>query len=241
MLVLVFSRLKIQIKPVGRPNDSKDSNTQIIFNPWSVMHKEICIPVRKLCMTTMRFCVGWLPWRHARRLRNELCVCRCQERRRIAFEVFKLRGAWSDRDTNDIFAHCSLVFYFIDFKFSNFACPSELHPLIWFFCKNSFRKKKNPKTHPKRLSSQHLHSFVNHAETWYSAFRNFFPKLWFKKIDFWSDWAQIFRKDSLCHPPAPNFFFGGVIFKITAEFRFFSLFPWKRSKYNSFFTNFVWL
>ena len=54
-----------------------------------------------------------------------------------------LRGAWSDRDTNDIFAHCSLIFYFLDFKFSNFVCPSELHPLIWFFLKNSFRKKKN--------------------------------------------------------------------------------------------------
>ena len=57
--------------------------------------------------------------------------------------VSHLRGAWSDRDTNDIFAHCSLIFYFLDFKFSNFVCPSELHPLIWFFLKNSFRKKKN--------------------------------------------------------------------------------------------------
>ena len=55
----------------------------------------------------------------------------------------ELRGAWSDRDTNDIFAHCSLIFYYLDFKFSNFVCPSELHPLIWFFLKNSFRKKKN--------------------------------------------------------------------------------------------------
>ena len=50
---------------------------------------------------------------------------------------------WSDRDTNDIFAHCSLIFYYLDFKFSNFVCPSELHPLIWFFLKNSFTKKKN--------------------------------------------------------------------------------------------------
>ena len=53
-----------------------------------------------------------------------------------------LRGAWRDRDTNDIFAHCSLISYFLDFKFSNFICLSELHPLIWFFFKNSFRKKK---------------------------------------------------------------------------------------------------
>ena len=57
--------------------------------------------------------------------------------------MFRLRGAWSDRDTNDIFAHCSLIFYYLDFKFSNFVCPSEPHPLIWFFLKNSFRKKKN--------------------------------------------------------------------------------------------------
>ena len=57
--------------------------------------------------------------------------------------LFHLRGAWRDRDTNDIFAHCSLIFYFLDFKFSNFVCPSVLHRLIWFFLKNSFRKKKN--------------------------------------------------------------------------------------------------
>ena len=55
----------------------------------------------------------------------------------------QLRGAWSDRDTNDIFADCSLIFYFLDLKFSNFVCPSELHPLIWSFSKISFRKKKN--------------------------------------------------------------------------------------------------
>ena len=48
-------------------------------------------------------------------------------------ETLYLRGAWRDRDTNDIFAHCSLIFYFLDFKFSNFVCPSDLHRLIWFF------------------------------------------------------------------------------------------------------------
>ena len=53
-----------------------------------------------------------------------------------------LRGAWRDRDTNDFFGHCSLIFSFLDFRLSNFVCPSELHPLIWFFFKNSFRKKK---------------------------------------------------------------------------------------------------
>ena len=58
-------------------------------------------------------------------------------------QKINLRGAWRDRDTNNIFAHCSLIFYFLDFKFSNFICLSELHPLIWSFFKNSFRKKKS--------------------------------------------------------------------------------------------------
>ena len=61
----------------------------------------------------------------------------------IFLRTSPLRGAWRDRDTNDIFAHCSLIFYFLDFKFSNFVCLSELYPLIWFIFKNSFRKKKN--------------------------------------------------------------------------------------------------
>ena len=61
------------------------------------------------------------------------------------------RGAWRDCDTNDIFAHCSLIFYFLDFKFSNFVCPSELHPMIWFFFQNSFRKRKYPKNRPNAL------------------------------------------------------------------------------------------
>ena len=60
-----------------------------------------------------------------------------------------LRGAWSDRDTNDIFAHCSLIFYFLDFKFSNFVCPSELHPLIWFFLKIPSGKRKISEKPPK--------------------------------------------------------------------------------------------
>ena len=62
---------------------------------------------------------------------------------KLTWQLGRLRGAWSDRDTNDIFAHCSLIFYFLGLKFSNFVCPSELHPLIWFFLKNSFWKKKN--------------------------------------------------------------------------------------------------
>ena len=62
------------------------------------------------------------------------------------------RGAWRDRDTNDIFAHCSLIFYFLDFKFSNFVCPSELHPLIWLFLKIPSGKWKYPENNQKRLS-----------------------------------------------------------------------------------------
>ena len=57
--------------------------------------------------------------------------------------------AWRDRDTNDIFAHCSLNFYFLDFKFSNFVCPSELHPFIWFFLKIPSGKRKISEKPPK--------------------------------------------------------------------------------------------
>ena len=67
----------------------------------------------------------------------------------MVVKEFFLRGAWSDRDTNDIFAHCSLIFYYLDFKFSNFICLSELHPLIWFFFKNSLRKRKVSEKPPK--------------------------------------------------------------------------------------------
>ena len=63
-----------------------------------------------------------------------------------------LRGEWRDRDTNDIFAHCSLIFYFLDFKFSNFVFPSELHPLIWFFLKFLQKKKNIRKTTQSALA-----------------------------------------------------------------------------------------
>ena len=62
-----------------------------------IMHKQIHIPVRKLCMTTMHCCAAWLPWRHAHRLRNEKRVCRCQEHHRVAFEVFKLKSMQSEK------------------------------------------------------------------------------------------------------------------------------------------------
>ena len=90
------------------------------------------------------------------RLKNEMKLRESflVERIEAAGCTCTLRGAWSDRDTNDIFVHCYLIFYFPDFKFSNFFCPSELHPLIWFFLKNSFRKKKNiQKTTKNALAS----------------------------------------------------------------------------------------
>ena len=74
-------------------------------NPWGVTHKEIRIPVRKLCMTTMHCCVCWLPWRHAHWLRNEKRVCWCQEHHRVAFEVFKLKSMQSEKQPFlDVFA-----------------------------------------------------------------------------------------------------------------------------------------
>ena len=44
---------------------------------------------------------------------------------------------------DDIFALRSLIFYFLDFKFSNCVCPPELHPLTWFLFKKFFSKKKS--------------------------------------------------------------------------------------------------
>ena len=49
---------------------------------------------------------------------------------------------WRDRDPNDISADCFFISYFLDFKFSKYVCPSELHLLIWFLFNNLFRKKK---------------------------------------------------------------------------------------------------
>ena len=73
----------------------------------------------------------------------------------------------------------------------------------------------------------------------YSAFNFFSQTLFkpFKKIGFSLDLSQIFRKDSWYHPLTLNLFFGVVIFKIRAEFRFFSSLPWERFLYNYFFTN----
>ena len=59
-----------------------------------------------------------------------------------------LRGAWRDRDRSNIFGYCSLFFYCLDFKLSNFASPSELHPFVWFL-----QEKENIRNYPKRLNS----------------------------------------------------------------------------------------
>ena len=44
---------------------------------------------------------------------------------------------------NDIFAHRSLIFLPSWLQIFQLCLSSELHPFIWFFFKNSFRKKKN--------------------------------------------------------------------------------------------------
>ena len=59
------------------------------------------------------------------------------------------RGAWRDRDTNDIFAHCSLIFCFLDFKF-----PTLFVLLSFILWSGSFQKflqekEKYPKYRPK--------------------------------------------------------------------------------------------
>ena len=54
-----------------------------------------------------------------------------------------LRGAWRDRDPNDIFAHCCLIFLLTSNFPTLFVLLNLIHPLIWFFFKNSFSKKKN--------------------------------------------------------------------------------------------------
>ena len=55
--------------------------------------------------------------------------------------LLKRSVEWSSHERH--FCSLLLIFYFLDLKFSNFFCPSELHPLIWFFLKYSFGKKKN--------------------------------------------------------------------------------------------------
>ena len=90
-------------------------------------------------------------------------------------------------------------------------------------------------------------TFVKHSKKkiievpkYYSAFRNFFPKFCLiLKNRFLVRLSSNFQERLFMPSSSPEFFFGGVIFKITAEFRFFSPFPWKRSIHNSFFTNFV--
>ena len=96
------------------------------------------------------------------------------------FSAFSLRSVEKSPPERH-FAHCSL-FHFLDFKFYSVACPSELHPLVWFFLKvPSEKREKYPKTHPKRLSSLRLHSFVYTASGYPSAkcvHTDFFISLW---------------------------------------------------------------
>ena len=46
-----------------------------------------------------------------------------------------------------------LFFTFLTSNFTNFVCPSELHPFIWFFLKILSGKRKISEKPPKRLSS----------------------------------------------------------------------------------------
>ena len=64
-----------------------------------------------------------------------------------------MRTTGSRKQSRTFLLTAPLVFYFLDFKFSNFVCLSEVHPLIWFFKKILQEKEKYPKNHPKRLSS----------------------------------------------------------------------------------------
>ena len=88
-------------------------------------------------------------------------------------------------------------------------------------------------THPIRTKSSGCYAFP--CAVTYSAFRNFFPNFCLiLKNRFLVQLSSNFQERLFMPFSSPKFFFGGVIFKITAEFRFFSPFPWKRSIYNSF-------
>ena len=60
-----------------------------------------------------------------------------------------LRGAWRDRDPNDLFAHCSLIFYFLNFKFPTLFVL--LNFILWLgsFFKFLQENEKYPKKPPK--------------------------------------------------------------------------------------------
>ena len=102
--------------------------------------------------------------------------------RRKRHRKVKLRGAWRDCDTNDILLTAPLFFTFLT---SNF-------PTLFVLLTSSFNlvllkkilqeKEKYPKNHPKHLSSWHLYSFVNHAETWYTASTYTGAKRGFKEL-----------------------------------------------------------
>ena len=82
-----------------------------------------------------------------------MCSCWCIGLRK--FRCNCLRGACRDLNPNNNFTH--LAYFFFAFwisKFSIYVCTSELHPLIWSFLKESFRKMKNTPNRPKRLISR---------------------------------------------------------------------------------------
>ena len=89
--------------------------------------------------------------------------------RGLGFRVFAqilrkkllIRRAWRNRDPNWHFHSPHPYSFLLDFTISTYVkvCPFEIHPLIWFFFKGSFTKKKNIR----------LDSFVNRSETWDTA------------------------------------------------------------------------
>ena len=120
--------------------------------PWSVMRKEIHIPVRKLCMTAMHCCVGWLPWRHAYWLHNEKRTCWCQGH--IFMHVFgKLEGL-------SVSAGCShWLFKAVARGAAGAARAAPLFQLLFFFfsiCRFSQAKKKNKNWRDDTLITQRL-------------------------------------------------------------------------------------
>ena len=126
----------------------------------------------KNCRSFTQFCKHGQPHSNNLFALSTACCCAVHKLMASSFEgegAFSfLRRAWRDRVTNDIFAHCSLIIHSFDFKFSNFVCPFELHALVWFL-KNSGKRKIIRKTAQNALAHGHLHSFVNRAETWYTA------------------------------------------------------------------------
>ena len=108
-----------------------------------------------------------------------------------------LRGAWRDRDTNDILLTAPLFFTFLTSNFPTLFVL--LNFILWSgpFLKIPSGKTKYPKNHPKHLSSC-------------SAFRNLFPKLCLiLKEWFLTRFPPNFQERFLMSSASPEFVFWG--------------------------------